>query len=107
MENSSELIGLSIINKVSLVSVSFCSNAGSIRDYSYWISRENSLVLIKLSSINKVSSVPLLISESYSSIFQQFSIRHFAKKYGSFSSGNFTILLKTQDMSPTEVAKQS
>jgi hypothetical protein len=54
-ENSLELIELSIINKVSLVYVSSCSNTGSIRDNSYWTSRENSLELIELSSINKVS----------------------------------------------------
>jgi hypothetical protein len=34
-----------------------CSNTGSIRDYTYWTSRENSLELIELSSINKVSFV--------------------------------------------------
>ena len=37
--------------------LSSCSNTGSIRDDSYWISRKNSLVLIDLSSINKVSLV--------------------------------------------------
>ena len=42
-KNSSELIELSSINKVSLVSVSFCSNTGSIRDDPYWTSRKNSL----------------------------------------------------------------
>ena len=45
------------MNKVSLVYVSSCSNTGSIRDGSYWTSRENSLELIELSSINKVSLV--------------------------------------------------
>jgi hypothetical protein len=34
-----------------------CSNTGSIRDDSYWTSRENTLELIELSSINKVSLV--------------------------------------------------
>jgi hypothetical protein len=33
------------------------SNTGSIRDDTYWTSRENSLELIELSSINKVSLV--------------------------------------------------
>jgi hypothetical protein len=37
--------------------VSSCGNTGSIRDDSYWTSRENSLELIELSSINKVSLV--------------------------------------------------
>jgi hypothetical protein len=45
------------MNKVSLVSVSSCSNTGSIRDDPYWTSRANSLELIELSSINKVSLV--------------------------------------------------
>ena len=45
------------MNKVSLVWVSSCSNTGSIRDDSYWTSRENSLELIVLYSINKVSLV--------------------------------------------------
>ena len=48
---------LSSINKVTLVSVSSCSNTGSIRDDPYWTSRKNSLELIELSSINKVSLV--------------------------------------------------
>ena len=34
-----------------------CSNTGSIRDDSYWTSRENTLELIELSNINKVSLV--------------------------------------------------
>jgi hypothetical protein len=34
-----------------------CSNTRSIRDDTYWTSRENSLELIELSSINKVSLV--------------------------------------------------
>ena len=38
-----------------LLSISFCSNTGSIRDDPYWISRKNSVELIELSSINKVS----------------------------------------------------
>ena len=53
--NSLELIELSVINKVSLVSVSSCSNTGSIIDDPYWTSRDNSLELMELSSINKVS----------------------------------------------------
>ena len=56
-KNSSELIELSNMNKVSLILVSFCSNAESIRDDPYWISRKNSLELIELSSINRVSLV--------------------------------------------------
>jgi hypothetical protein len=36
--NSSKLILLSSINKVTLVQVSSCSNTGSIRDDRYWIS---------------------------------------------------------------------
>ena len=54
MKNSSELIELSSINKVSSVYVSSCSNTGSIRDDPYWTSRENSLELIELSSINSL-----------------------------------------------------
>ena len=38
----------------SLVQVCSCSNTGSIRDDSYWTSRENSFELIELSSINIV-----------------------------------------------------
>ena len=57
LKNSSELIELSSINKVSLVSVSSCSNTGSIRDDPYWTSLKNSSELIELSSINKVSLV--------------------------------------------------
>jgi hypothetical protein len=56
-KNSSELIELSSVNKVSLVYVSSCSNTASIRDGPYWTSRKNSLRLIELSSINKVSLV--------------------------------------------------
>ncbi len=56
-KNGLELIEISSSNKVSLVSVSCCSNTGSIRDDPYWTSRENSLELIELSSINKVSLV--------------------------------------------------
>ena len=54
-ENSLELMQLSSINKVSLVSS--CSNTGAIRDDPCWISRENSSELIELSSINKASLV--------------------------------------------------
>ena len=43
---------MNTINKVSLVYDSFCSNAGSIRDDPYWISRKNSLELIVKSSRN-------------------------------------------------------
>jgi hypothetical protein len=57
MKNSLELIKLSSINRVSLVYVSSCSNAGSIRDDSYWTSMKNSLELIELSNINRVSLV--------------------------------------------------
>ena len=53
--NSFELIELSSINKVSLVWVSSSSNTRSIRDGSYWISRENSLELIELPRINEVT----------------------------------------------------
>ena len=53
--NTSELIELSSINKVSLVLVSSYSNTGSIRDDPCWTSRKNSLELIELSSISKVS----------------------------------------------------
>ena len=56
-KNSSKLIELSSINKISLVQVSFCSNTGSITDDPYWTSRKNSLELIELSNINKVSLV--------------------------------------------------
>jgi hypothetical protein len=51
------LVELSIVNKLSLVQVSSCSNTGSIRDDPYWISRKNSLELIELSIVNKVSLV--------------------------------------------------
>jgi hypothetical protein len=51
MEKSLELIELSNINKVSLFSVSSCSNTGSIRGDPYWNSRKNNLKLIELSSI--------------------------------------------------------
>jgi hypothetical protein len=47
---------ISSVNKVNSL-LSSCSNTGSIRDDSYWTSRENSLELIELSSINKVSLV--------------------------------------------------
>ena len=47
----------SSINKVSLACVCSCSNAGSIRDDPYRISRKNSLELTELSSINKVGLV--------------------------------------------------
>ena len=43
-----ELTELSGINTISLVQVSSCSNAESIRDDSYWTSRKNSLELIEL-----------------------------------------------------------
>ena len=56
-KNNLELIELSSIDKVSLVSVSSYSNTGSIRDDPYWTTRKNSLELIELSSINKVSLV--------------------------------------------------
>jgi hypothetical protein len=55
--NSLKQIELSSINKVGLVSVSSCSNTGSIRDCFYCSSRENSLELTELSSINKVGLV--------------------------------------------------
>ena len=48
---------LSHENRTQFVRVSFCSNTGSIRDDSYWTSRNNSLELTELSSINKVSLV--------------------------------------------------
>ena len=51
MEKSLELIELSNINKVSLFSVSSCSNTGSIRGDPYWTSRKDNLKLIELSSI--------------------------------------------------------
>ena len=53
-KNSSELIELFSMNKVSLVYVSSCSNTGSIRYDPYWTSSKNSLELIELFSINKV-----------------------------------------------------
>ncbi len=56
-ENSSELIELSSIKKVSLVWVCSCSNTRSIRDDSYWTSRKNCLELIELSSKYKVTLV--------------------------------------------------
>ena len=56
-KNSLELIELSSINKVGLISVSFCGNTGSIRDDPYWTFKKNSLELIELSSINKGSLV--------------------------------------------------
>ena len=56
-KNSLKLMGLSSINKTSLVQVSSYSNTGSKRDDPYWTSRKNSLELIELSSINKVSFV--------------------------------------------------
>jgi hypothetical protein len=49
-----ELVDLSSINKVSLGFLLY-SDTGSIRDGSYWISRENSLELMELSSINEVT----------------------------------------------------
>ena len=62
------VIALSSINKASLVSLSSCSNIGSIRDDPYWISRKNSLELIELSSINKVSLVSLSSCSNIGSI---------------------------------------
>ncbi len=53
-KNSLKLMGLSSINKTSLVQVSSCSNPGSVRDDPYWTSRKNSLGLIELCSIKKL-----------------------------------------------------
>ena len=60
MENSSELIELCGINKVSLVQTSSCSNNGNIKFDRYLTSKENSFELIEQSSINiKLKRFPI------------------------------------------------
>ena len=87
--------------------VSSRDNTGSIRDYSYWTSRENSLELTELSSINIVSLVLVWVSsrsntgstrdDSYWS-----SRENSLELKESFRDSIFVLLNATQFSSPQE-----